>query len=130
MGERGAISLALAALALAALLVGVAGADLAALLVARARAHAAAEAAALAAVVEQAPALATHGDPPAAARAYAERNGAVLLRCACEPGAPEALVEVGVAVRLLVVRGWFGREARAAAAAEVDEDVLTYRPPE
>ncbi|MBI4728767.1 MAG: hypothetical protein HY775_04610 [Acidobacteria bacterium] len=102
-------------------------ADLGSMFVARARAQAAAEAAALAAVVQQAPVLGQGSDPEGAARAEAERNGATLLRCECEVGRSDAVVEVSVEPRLLIVAAWRGRPARAAARAELDPDVLSYR---
>jgi Flp pilus assembly protein TadG len=102
-------------------------ADFGSMLAARARAQAAADAAALAAIARQVPALGQGGDPSSAAREAAERNGAALLRCACAPGSSEAVVEVAVEVRIGFLGAWAGRSARASARAEVDRDVLTYR---
>jgi secretion/DNA translocation related TadE-like protein len=60
----------------------------------RARAQLAADAAALAAVAESAP----YGksDPRAAAAEFADKNGARLISCVCDPGATTALVDVSV----------------------------------
>lgn len=127
--ERGAISVVAAAGALTLCLCALAAADVGAMLAARGRAQAAADGAALAAVVEQVPVLAQGDDPEGAARAYAERNGAMLLRCECPQGENAALVETAVEPRLVLIRGWFGRRAHAAARAEVDPDVLSYRDP-
>ena len=104
-------------------------ADLGAMLAARSRAQAAADSAALAAVVEQAPALARSGNPRAAAEAEAEANGATLVSCSCDPGQPSAIVEVVVRPKLNMLTGWRGRDVHATARADVDPDVLTYRGP-
>lgn len=61
---------------------------------ARARAQAAADAAALAAVAESSPS--GEGRPVEAAADYAERNGARLVRCWCDPGATAMQVLVSV----------------------------------
>lgn len=60
----------------------------------RARAQAAADAAALAAVAESSPS--GEGRPEEAAADYAERNGARLLKCYCDPGATAMQVLVSV----------------------------------
>lgn len=123
--ERGALSIALSAAALAAIFVGLAAADLGATLAARARAQTAADAAALAAAVRQQPVLGQTGDPAAAAREVAAENGARLLRCECALGRLDAIVEVGVPTRARL--SWAGRMARATARATIDADVPTYR---
>jgi Flp pilus assembly protein TadG len=97
------------------------------MLYARARAQQAADAAALAAVVQQAPVLGQGSDPEGAARETAQRNDAELLSCDCDGGSPDATVEVAVTPRLGFMRGWYGRRARARAHAHLDDDVLTYR---
>jgi Flp pilus assembly protein TadG len=104
-------------------------ADLGSLLFARARAEAAADAAALAAVAQQAPVLGRGSDPEGAARATAEANGAELVSCACSVGDASALVEVAVGARIGFVRGWRGRVVRARARADLDPDVFSYRDP-
>lgn len=60
----------------------------------RAQAQAAADAAALAAVAESSPS--GEGRPAEAAADYAERNGARLVKCYCEPGATAMQVLVSV----------------------------------
>jgi len=102
-------------------------ADLGSMLLARARAQQAADAAALAAVVQQAPVLDQGSDPESAARETAERNGAELLDCTCDVGTADATVEVAVTPRLVFLSGWYGRRAGARAHAHLDDDVLTYR---
>jgi Flp pilus assembly protein TadG len=99
------------------------------MLLARARAQAAADAAALAAVTEQAPILGRGNDPEQAARDEAERNGAAFVRCDCVVGESIATVEVSVTPKLAFLSSWFGRHARASARAALDPDVLTYRDP-
>jgi secretion/DNA translocation related TadE-like protein len=128
MRERGSVSILAVTGALIFSLAALALADVGSLLVARARAEEAADAAALAAVAAQADALdGGRDDPVEAARAYAERNGAELVRCECEEGRTDAVVEVAVVPRLTFLRGWLGRRARATARAELDPDVLSYR---
>lgn len=125
--ERGSVSLFGAAAALVLCLSAIATVDIGAMLAARSRAQSAADAAALAAVVNQAPALAQGEDPTEAARAQADANGATLVRCDCAVGTATADVQVTVTPRLFFLSGWFGRSARATARAELDSDVLTYR---
>jgi secretion/DNA translocation related TadE-like protein len=102
-------------------------ADLGSMLYARDRAQQAADAAALAAVAQQAPVLDQGSDPEGAARETADRNGAELLSCDCEVNTADATVEVIVTPRLVFLSGWYGRRARARATAHLDDDVLTYR---
>ena len=126
--ERGAVSLVVVTGALVLSLFALCAADLGSLMLARARAQAAADAAALAAVVQQAPVLARGSERPAdAARAEAEANGAHLDRCDCDIGSNHAVVDVTVAPTLAYMSPWFGRTVRATSRAEVDPDVLTYR---
>ena len=108
------------------MLFALAAADLGAMLVARSRAQAAADAAALAAVVRQAPVLGQGDDPEAAARETAEGNGTTLVSCECSVGRTTSTVTVETMPRLTFVEGWFGRPVRATARAEVDADVMTY----
>lgn len=126
-GDRGSVAILLAATTLLFALGGLAVADFGSLLATRARAQAAADAAALAAIVRQVPALGQGDDPEGAAREEAERNGATLLSCSCAVGSAEAVVEVEVPARVGFLAAWAGRRARAVARAEVDADVLTYR---
>jgi len=125
--ERGAVSIVAVTGALVLCLGALGAADLGAMLFARARAQSAADAAALAAVTEQAPVLERGSDPEQAARDEAERNGATLTRCECSVGSTEATVEVTITPQLGFLSGWFGRAARASARAALDPDVLTYR---
>ena len=126
-GQRGSMSIVLVTGGLLLSLSSLALADLGSMLLARARAQQAADAAALAAVVRQAPILDQGDDPEAAARDVAEQNGATLLSCTCDGGTTDATVEVEVSPRLGFLSGWYGRRARARARAHLDDDVLTYR---
>jgi len=125
--QRGSISILVAAGAFLMSLFALGAADLGSMLVTRARAQQAADAAALAAVVQQAPVLGRGDDPEAAARDAAERNGATLVSCTCTVGETEATVEVTMTPRLGWLHGWDGRIVRATARAALDPDVLTYR---
>jgi secretion/DNA translocation related TadE-like protein len=125
--ERGSVSILMLATTLLFSLSALAVADLGSMLFARARAQQAADAAALAAVVQQAPVLGQGDDPQGAARETAERNGAELIDCACDVGTPDATVEVAVTPKLAFLSGWYGRRARARAHAHLDDDVFTYR---
>jgi secretion/DNA translocation related TadE-like protein len=128
-GERGSVSVVLAAGALLFCTFALAIADLGSMLLARARAQAAADAAALAAVVQQAPVLGRGSDPEGAARTVAEENGASLTSCTCTVGTADADVEVTVVPRLAFIPAWRDRVVRARARAELDPDVLSYRDP-
>jgi secretion/DNA translocation related TadE-like protein len=125
--ERGSVSILMLAGALIMALSALAVADIGSMLFARARAQQAADAAALAAVAQQAPVLDQGSDPEGAARDSAQRNGAELLSCECDVGTADAKVEVVVTPRLAFLSGWYGRRARARARAHLDDDVLTYR---
>ena len=125
--ERGSVSILMLATTLLFSLSALAVADLGSMFFARARAQQAADAAALAAVVQQAPILGQGDDPQGAASDLAQRNGAELLDCACDVGSTDAIVEVAVTPKLAFLSGWFGRRARARAHAHLDDDVLTYR---
>ena len=125
--QRGSVTILVVAGALLLSLSALAVADVGAMLVARGRAQAAADAAALAAVAQQAPILDQGSDPEGAARDTAERNGVVLLSCACEVGTSDATVDVALTPRLGFLSGWFGRRVYARARAHLDDDVFTYR---
>lgn len=125
--ERGVVSILMAAVAMGLCLVALAAADLGAMVLARARAQAAADGAALAAAIEQAPILGQGDDPEAAARDYAHRNGATLIRCDCRVGSAVTEVEVTVRPRVLMIAAWQDRPAHATARATIDEAVFTYR---
>src|SRR5260370_36641429 len=125
--ERGAVTIVAVTCALILCLGALGAADMGSMLHARARAQSAADAAALAAVTEQAPILGRGNDPEQAARDEADRNGAVLARCDCSVGETTATVEVTMAPKLTFLSGWFGRHVRAKARATLDPDVLSYR---
>jgi secretion/DNA translocation related TadE-like protein len=127
--ERGAVTIVAITASLILCVGALAAADLGSMLFARARAQSAADAAALAAVVAEAPILGRNENPDAAARAEAESNGAELTSCDCPDGGTAAAVSVEVAPKLGFLSGWFGRRVRAEARAELDPDVLSYREP-
>lgn len=117
---------ALAAVALCLVLV----VDLTAYLVAGARAQTAADAAALAAVVRSDVRGGVVGDPRAAARTVARRNGAELRRCDCSRGVGTVEVTVVVPVRAIAVTRFAARtiEARARAHLVPPEAPIDRRP--
>jgi secretion/DNA translocation related TadE-like protein len=125
--DGGAITVVVAAGALLLSLAALAVADLGSMLVARARARAAADAAALAAVVRQAPVLGQGDDPEAGAREAARDAGAELASCACRVGDTDATVTVQLSPRVIFLLGWAGRRVRATARARLDADVFSYR---
>ena len=93
-GERGSVSVLLAAGILVVLVLVLGVTDLGRVLIARSKARTAADAAALAAADELA--LPTGADPAALAAEYAKRNGADLTACTCTVGTFEAVVMVEV----------------------------------
>lgn len=125
--QRGAVTVLAITGVLTLCLFAVAAADLGAMMHARARAQSAADAAALAAVVAQAPILGQGADPAAAARAAAGANAARLLSCSCTVGDVIATVEVATSARPILMTRWGARVVRARASAEVDADVFSYR---
>ncbi len=117
-GERGSITPIAAGMLLVLAVVAMGLADVGRVLVARGRAQAVADAAALAAA--QSLAFPTGTAPEEAARLLAERGGAGLVSCGCEPGTFEARVEVRVPVgRLLLGPDDLGTVAAARAVVEV-----------
>ena len=82
------------------------------------RAQLAADAAALAAVAESAP----YGksQPAAAARSFAQANGARVLECVCAPGTGVAQVVVAIGDARAVARAVLDPEALAPASLAVD----------
>jgi secretion/DNA translocation related TadE-like protein len=96
-GERGSVSVVVAAAVGMALVVTMGAADVGRALIARSHAEAAADLAALAAAQELA--FPSGIDPEAFAADYAVRNGARLVSCSCAEGTSEAVVRVAVAVR-------------------------------
>jgi secretion/DNA translocation related TadE-like protein len=96
-GERGSVSVVVAAAVGMALVVTMGAADVGRALIARSRAEAAADLAALAAAQELA--FPSGIDPEAFAAEYAVRNGARLVSCSCAERTSEAIVRVAVRVR-------------------------------
>jgi D-alanyl-D-alanine carboxypeptidase len=82
------------------------------------RAQLAADAAALAAVAESAPYGSS--EPIAAARSFAQANGARLLDCVCDPLTGVAQVEVAVGEAVASARAVLDAEALAPASLAVD----------
>jgi secretion/DNA translocation related TadE-like protein len=96
-GERGSVSVVVAAAVGMSLVVTMGAADVGRALIARSRAEAVADLAALAAAQELA--FPSGTDPTSIAADYADRNGARLVSCSCAAGTFEATVEVAVSVR-------------------------------
>lgn len=115
--ERGSVSVVVAAMVSAFVVLALAAADLARVLTAAATAQTAADAAALAAAQEQF--LPGDLEPADVARDYAARNGAVLVDCECEREMLEAVVTVHAAIGPLLLFG-DDRAVRASARAVVD----------
>ncbi len=117
-GERGSVSVVLAAGILVVLVLVMGLADLARVLAARSVARTAADAAALAAAQELA--FPTGPEPAALAAEYASANGGTLTACSCAPGTLEATVEVYVdAGDLLLFPGPAVLIARARAVIDL-----------
>ncbi len=117
MSERGSASIVVAgAVALAAMVAALSG-DLSRVVSARARAQTAADAAALGAAQELV--IPAGRAPDDVARDFAERNGARLVACRCEPGTTEAVatVEIEVDLPLLGQSRIIHAAARAVIAA-------------
>jgi uncharacterized membrane protein len=96
-GERGSVSIVVAAMTAVIVVLALGGADVARVFAAASRAQTAADAAALAAAQE----LALPGGsltPAEIAATYAAANGATLGTCGCEPGTFAADVEIRVLV--------------------------------
>jgi Flp pilus assembly protein TadG len=116
-GERGSVSIVVAAIVLLALVLSVGVADVARVLIARSHARTAADAAALAAAQELA--LPTGVAPSAVAADYAERNDAILTDCVCAAGTLDAMVTVSiVAGGFLLVTGVRTVTVRARAVVD------------
>ncbi len=97
LGERGSVSVVVAAAVGMALVVTMGAADVGRALIARSRAEAVADLAALAAAQELAYRSGT--DPAELAADFAIRNGARLVSCLCAEGTSEAIVRVAIEVR-------------------------------
>jgi secretion/DNA translocation related TadE-like protein len=115
--QRGSVTIVVAGVLSAVLVLSLGAADLARVLVTSARAQTAADAAALAAAQELA--VPSEVEPSDAAAEYASRNGGLLVSCSCPDGGSEATVEVRVAVGPLLLFA-DDRAVRAAARAVVE----------
>jgi secretion/DNA translocation related TadE-like protein len=111
--ERGSVTVIAAAVLMVSAVLSALLVDLAVAGRARGRAQAVADAAALAAAQEL---VIPRRDPADVAREYAERAGAILVSCRCDPGGRDAVVEVELAVPL----PFLGREAVASARARAE----------
>jgi len=117
-GERGSISVVVAALAFVMLVCTMGIADVGSVLATRAHARAAADAAALAAAQELA--LPTGAPPAAQAALLAQRNGAELIACTCAAGSFEAVVTVRtIGADLLLVPGSITLDVQARAVVDL-----------
>jgi secretion/DNA translocation related TadE-like protein len=114
--ERGSTTVLVAAIMLLAGILALVTVDLLRVLQAKSRVQTAADAAALAAAQELA---IPSGHPPQGFAAdYAERNGATLISCRCDPGTAEAVVEVQMPVTLV----FFARDRTVTALARAVVD--------
>jgi secretion/DNA translocation related TadE-like protein len=116
-GERGSVSIVVAGLVAIVVVMAMAAADVVRVLAVASRGQTSADAAALAAA--QSLALPDDVLPEDRAREYAERNGAALESCVCDPGTFEARVVVRMKVGDLLLFG-SGRSVVARARAVVD----------
>lgn len=117
-GQRGSVSVLLAAGILVVLVLVLGVTDVGRVLIARSKARTAADAAALAAADELA--LPTGADPAVLAAEYATRNGAHLTACTCTTGTFEAVVMVEVTTGdLLLFPGVRVVVARARAVVDL-----------
>jgi secretion/DNA translocation related TadE-like protein len=116
-GDRGSVSIVVAAGVGMTLVLAIGVADVGRALVARARAEAVADLAALAAAQELA--MPSELEPIASAERYASANGARLVSCTCPVGSSQAIVTVAVRVGgfLLPIAD---RDIVASARAVVD----------
>ena len=115
--QDGSVSVIVAAIVAAMVILALGAADLARVLVAASRAQTAADAASLAAAQELA--LPSDRTPQEIAAEYAARNDAEVARCACEEGSLEATVDVVMPVGPLLLFA-DDRVVRASARAVVD----------
>ena len=115
MSERGSASIVVAGAMALAVIVAAFNGDVSRVVAARSRAQTAADAAALGAAQEL---LIPSGRVPGdVARDFAERNGARLVACRCEPGATEAVATVDIKVELPLLAQ--ARTVRASARAVI-----------
>src|SRR5687768_2975580 len=119
MHERGSVTLIVAASLAFAGVIGAFGADISRAIAARGRAQAAADAAALAAAQEL---VISSGRPPQEVAAeYAERGGARLESCRCDPAADEIFISVALDVHLPLLGQMRTVRARARAVVETPQ---------
>ena len=117
-GQRGSISVVVAAISLVMLVCTMGIADVGSVLATRAHARAAADAAALAAAQELA--FPTGATPAAQAALLARRNGTELIDCVCPAGSFEAVVTVrATGADLLLVPGGVTLDVRARAVVDL-----------
>ena len=116
-GERGSVSVVVAAAVGMALIVTMGAADVGRALIARSRAEAVADLSALAAAQELA--FPSGTDPASFAADVAIRNGARLVSCSCAEGTSEAIVRLAIPVRGFLLP-LADREVIGVARAVVD----------
>lgn len=116
-GERGSVSVLVAAIVAALVVLALGGADLARVLVTAADAQTAADGAALAAAQELA--MPSELEPAEVAEEFAVRNGAALIDCECARETFEAVVRVQIPVGSLLLFA-DDRVVEAVARAVVD----------
>lgn len=114
--ERGSVSIAAAGVMVVALVLSLATVDIMRVLLAQSTTQAAADAAALAAAQEIA--LGAPVPPGDVAADYSQKNGAVLVSCACELGDGQAIVTVTSPAQLVFLGP--SLDIRATARAVVD----------
>lgn len=117
MGDRGNASLAVLGMSLLIGIFILGLGDTAVLLLARSRAQVAADAAALAAASELIPG--SSGDPSYQASRFATANGGTLVFCRCAKGSREAVVQVRVPARFLLIDSLGAGDVGALARADV-----------
>jgi secretion/DNA translocation related TadE-like protein len=116
-GQRGSVSVVVAAGVGVALVMTMGAADVGRAVLARSRAEAVADLVALAAAQDLA--MPTGTEPASSAMSYASANGARLVSCSCPMGSWEAVVTVAVEVRGFLLP-LSDREVIASARAVVD----------
>ncbi|MEX0990313.1 MAG: Rv3654c family TadE-like protein [Actinomycetota bacterium] len=124
-GERGSVTVVVAAILTGVLVLGLGAADLARVLATAGRARTAADASALAAAQELV--FPSGPAPGEIAATYANHNGAGLDACSCEPGSAEVTVRVWVPVGPLLLFGddrVVHRTARAEVVLPPPEEVV------
>ena len=123
MSERGSVTIVVAAVLAAGVVLAIGAADVTRVFAVAARAQTAADASALAAAQE----LAIPGvpEPTDVAREYAERNGATLVACGCDRDTFVATVTVRLAVGPLLL---FADDRVVEASAKAVVDLPSFTP--